>query len=66
MKVNLIKVGRTYVTQNGGQRRLVKIERKDGRYHAGYVPIDRKGNEGALRWIKIESFANEVLSEAIS
>ncbi len=66
MKVKLIKVGRTYVTPNGGERRLQKIERKDGRYHAGYVPIDRKGNEGTLRWVKLETFANEVLAESIS
>lgn len=66
MKVKLIKVGRTYVTPNGGERRLEKIEQKDGRYHAGYVPIDRKGNEGTLRWVKLESFANGVLGESIS
>lgn len=66
MMLKSIKAGRTYVTQNGLQRRLVQIVNKDRRNLAGYIPIDRKGNEGAMRWVKLESFASEVLGESIS
>ncbi|WP_339192754.1 hypothetical protein [Paenibacillus sp. FSL W8-1287] len=64
MNLNSIKVGKTYVLKNGLLRRLEKLEVREGRLDAGYVPIDRKGNEGDFRWSKAVTFAISALGEA--
>ncbi|RAR39646.1 hypothetical protein [Paenibacillus sp. MDMC362] len=64
MRIEKLKTGRTYVYRNGLLRRLEKLEDKDGTFSAGFIPIDRKGNEGQLRWSKAETFAHRALGEA--
>lgn len=65
MKASSIKAGRTYVVRNGLQRRLVKIETRSGDTMVGYIPIDRKGNEGEMRWANIRGFAVAVQCEVV-
>ncbi|MGG3307469.1 hypothetical protein ABER23_08575 [Paenibacillus lautus] len=64
MNVETIKVGKTYVLKNGLLRRLEKLEIREGTLSAGYTPIDRKGNEGQLKWSKAITFAITALGEA--
>lgn len=64
MRIDKLKTGRTYVYRYGLLRRLEKIEVKEGIMTAGYIPIDRKGREGQIRWSKAETFAQHVLGEA--
>ncbi|WP_338841824.1 hypothetical protein [Paenibacillus glucanolyticus] len=64
MNINAIKVGKTYVLKNGLLRRLEKLEVREGRLDAGYVPIDRKGNEGDFTWSTAVTFAITALGEA--